>query len=159
MIRIRDLYEEISFIIKAIRVYYTALFLVAFVVTAGCKAQLVKTSSDLSKLKTAEKTLAGQSLAKFLREIGLPITRVTAIATENPEHSPGFFRFQFQDVKTIDSLKSRNALPLGVLVYIKEAFDWDYLGRPDEQKNVWTADDARRYGHLTVTRLRVLGPK
>lgn len=82
---------------------------------------------------------------------------VSVIASNSPKESPGFFRFRFQGAKTIDSLKAKSKVPVAILVYIKEAFDWNYLSRPVDKKNAWTPEDVKQYGNLTISRIKVLG--
>ena len=44
-----------------------------------------------------------------------------------------------------------------MVVYVKEYFDWDYQKRPKGKESVWTEDDVKKYGNLTVVGFRIYG--
>ena len=65
--------------------------------------------------------------------------------------------FNFVDQKQKDSLKSKNELPVTIVVYVKEYFEWDFQKRQKGNETVWTPIDAQKYGELTIVGFRVYG--
>lgn len=119
--------------------------------SCACNAQkLVQTIGDISKIQSNKDRFINCPLKYFLDEIGPPIKRVTASPSLNNNEFVGRFTFHFKDDKEISSLKSKGKFPTTIMVYVKENFDWDYHKRTKGKETVWTKEDAKKYGNLTV---------
>jgi hypothetical protein len=59
--------------------------------------------------------------------------------------------------RQLDSLKTKGITPVTIVVYVKEAFEWEIGQRPKGRETNWTANDVNKFGHLTITGLRVYG--
>lgn len=77
--------------------------------------------------------------------------------SNNIQSYVGNFIFNFVDTKQKDSLRSKNKIPVTIVVYVKENFDWDFHKRPKGKETVWTAEDAKKYGELTIVGIRIYG--
>ncbi|MBC7689901.1 MAG: hypothetical protein H7211_17185, partial [Aquabacterium sp.] len=65
--------------------------------------------------------------------------------------------FNFIDANQKDSLMLKNKIPVTIVAYVKENFEWDFHERAKGKGTVWTADDLRKYGSLTIVGFRVYG--
>ena len=52
---------------------------------------------------------------------------------------------------------SKNKIPVTIVVYVNENFEWDFHERAKGNGTVWTADDLRKYSSLTIVGFRVYG--
>ena len=55
------------------------------------------------------------------------------------------------------SRKSIDDKILGLYVYVKEPLDWNFDKRPKGEEYQWTKEDVKKYGNLTVIRIKVIG--
>jgi hypothetical protein len=135
--------------------------LITFLITIfsfNCYSQqLMKTIDDAYKIKENQEQFINKPLKVLLKEIKPPIKRVTASPSNNFQSSVGYFVFKFVDAKQNDSLRSKNKIPVTIVVYVKEYFDWDYHKRTKNKETVWTSADMRKYENLTIVGFRVYG--
>ena len=132
-------------IIKA----FTILFLLT---NYSCKAQqMVLTPNEAYKLKTNEQLFLNKPLKNFLKEIKPEIKFVIGTVDY-----PSYFSFRFITRGEL-SPKSIDDKILGVYVYVKEPLDWNFDKRPKGEEYQWTKEDVKKYGNLTVIRIKVIG--
>ena len=132
-------------IIKA----FTILFLL---INYSCKAQqMVLTPNEAYKLKTNEQLFLNKPLKNFLKEIKPEIKFVIGTVDY-----PSYFSFRFITRGEL-SPKSIDDKILGVYVYVKEPLDWNFDKRPKGEEYQWTKEDVKKYGNLTVIRIKVIG--
>lgn len=126
----------------------------------SCHCQTVmRTLSDASKLKSEQQVYIGKSLAYLLKDIKVPIRTVLANQRRDTTEAPGHFYFRFDDPERLDSIQVSGGYAVGIMVYIKEPFLFDYRSRFKSKNLAWTSEDTQRYGHLTIERLRVFTGK
>jgi len=116
----------------------------------------VQTVNDAQKIKTNKEQFINKPLKELLKEIKPPIKQMTA------EHDAyhidgGYFIFNFVDSKQKDSLRSKNKIPVTIVVYVKGFFEYDYEKRPKGKETVWTVEDVKKYGDLMMVGFRVYG--
>lgn len=116
-----------------------------------------KTVNDAQKIKENQFQFINKPLKYLLKEIKPQIKCVTASPSINIYSSVGYFIFNFVDYKHKEKLESQNQIPVTIVVYVKENFDWDFKKRPKEKKMVWTPEDVKNYENLTIVGLRVYG--
>ena len=134
------------------------ILFIALVSVNSCFSQkLVQKDSDIQKIKENENRFIGKSLKILLDEIKPPIKRVTATPSKNIQSYVGNFHFYFMDNKMVDSTRSKGKTPITLVVYVKEYFEWDFQKRPKGKETVWTSEDAKKYGNLTIVGFRVYG--
>jgi len=120
--------------------------------------QLVKKQSDLRLLIDQQERFINKPLKELLKEIKPPIK--FAFGTDAKDHGmPANITFKFVTHQEYLILKEVNKFPLTLIIYVKEEkIDWyDLSKRTKETITSWTADDLRKYGDLTVIRIRVYG--
>ena len=136
-------------------------FLISFLIlisSSSCFSQhLVKTIDDAQKIKANENQFINKPLKELLKEIKPQIKRVTATPSKNIQSSVGYFIFNFVDSKQKDSLRLKSKIPVTLVVYVKENFNWDFHKRSKGKETVWTPEDANKYGNLTMVGFRVYG--
>lgn len=136
-------------------------FLIVFIsllVSSNCYSQpMMKTVNDAQIIKTNEGQFINKPLQDLLKEIKPQIKRVTASPSKNIQSSVGYLLFNFVDSKQKDSLRAKQKTPVTIVVYVKEYFEWDFQKRPKGKETVWTQEDAKRYGNLTIVGFRVYG--
>jgi hypothetical protein len=132
-------------------------FIVLFSLHSCLAQKLVQKESDIQKVKANENLFIGKSLNNFLKEIKPTIKRVTATPSKNIQSYVGNFIFYFMDNKMVDSTRNKGGVPITIVVFVKEYFDWDYQKRPKGIETVWTDADAVKYGNLTVVGFRIYG--
>ena len=136
------------------------LFLLFTVLTSSssCFSQkLVKKETDVEKIIENKDRFIGKPLKYFLAEIKPTIKRVTATPSKNIQSYVGNFHFYFMENEAINKSRSKGRVPITIVVYIKEYFDWDFQKRPKGRETVWTLEDVRRYENLTVVGFRIYG--
>lgn len=130
---------------------FTLLLLV--INNSGRAQQMVQTTKDVYQLKINEEQFVNKPLKNVLKELKPTIKAVYAI-----NDNPFFFAFRFrtteQQQKNEGSLEDRVSL----YVYVKDPIDWQFENRSRGKEMVWTKEDAEKYGNLTVTRIKVIGP-
>ena len=119
--------------------------------------KLVQKPSEIRKLEIHKEQFIGKSLKTLLEEINPPIKRVTATPSINIQSYVGNFHFYFMDSKAYDSTRNKGEIPLYLVVYVKEYFDWDFQKRPKGKETVWTAEDVKKYENLTIVGIRIHG--
>lgn len=112
-------------------------------------------ASDVQKIEINKTRFIGKPLKNLLNEIKPPIKRVMAQPSVNIDSYVGNFRFNFIDNKQKDSLSKKRITPITLVVFVKEHFDWDFHKRPKGKETVWTAEDAKKYGELTIIGFRI----
>jgi len=109
------------------------------------------------KLKMNKQQFINKPLKILLSEIKPKIKNASGDPSVNWKVRPGFFRFQFVMQQQNDSLKAVGKMPVTILVYVKENFDWDFKKREKRNEFSWTKKDEEKYGNLTVIGLRIYG--
>lgn len=140
---------------KKVNLIFTILVL--FSSSISFSQQLVQTVNDAQIIKANQEQFINKPLKELLKEIKPQIKRVTANPSKNIQSSVGYFIFNFVDEKQKDSLRSKNEIPVTIVVYVKENFEWDYQKRTKGKETVWTSSDANKYGNLTIVGFRVYG--
>ena len=130
-----------------------------FFTITSCSQNIMRTLGDASKIKTKQQDYIGKTLNSLLSDIKVPILNVIVNQRKDSNEAPGHFFFQFNDLKQVDSIRAAGSYPVGIVVYIKEPFTWDYQPRHAAKNFSWTNEDTKRYGHLTIERLRVFSGK
>lgn len=140
---------------------YLCAFATAIIISCTtCVGQpLVRSLKDISKLKTNQVKYVGKPLTVLLKDIGLPIATALASQRKDTLDPMGHFYFQFQNRVARDSIIKSGGNPAGLVVYVKELFTIDMKAKYYCTENCWTIEDERRYGHLTVERIRVFTGK
>ena len=137
---------------------YIRVLIVFFLITAMifCHAQqMVQTPKDIFNLCQKDKEFIGKPLRVLLKEIKPPIKMVFAEGGW-AEQAPKFFFF-FMSKQDYDSCGRQGNLPLRLVVYVSEFFQWSYVSRGKEKSLVWTNEDEEKYGNLLITAIRVSG--
>jgi len=117
----------------------------------------MKTQNDVQNIKKNEKQFINQPLKDLIKEIKPQIKRVTANPSINIQSSVGYFIFNFVDSKQKDSLNAKRKIPVTIVAYVKEYFDWDFHKRQKGKEFIWTKEDLEKYGDLTVVAIRAYG--
>ncbi len=136
---------------------FKILPLILLTSSAGCSQQMVKVIQDAPKIKTNEKLFIGKPLHVLLKEIKPAIKMASGDPSINIQSKVGYFRFNFTNYKQHDSLKFIGKMPVTIMVYVKENFDWDYKTRPKDKEFDWTKEDEKKYGGLTIVAFKVYG--
>ena len=142
--------------VKRILNFFTITFLV-FSTSSCYSQQMVQTNIDAKKLKMNKQQFINKPLKILLSEIKPKIKNASGDPSVNWKVRPGFFRFQFVMQQQNDSLKAVGKMPVTILVYVKENFDWDFKKREKRNEFSWTKKDEEKYGNLTVIGLRIYG--
>lgn len=130
------------------------LILSSLLVGNICQAQeepLVKNISEVYKLKDNECLFIQRPLKILLDAIEPKIKRMIANAKGNGE---GFFILTFVDNETYWQYRAQNKIPTGIIVYVKEKFEWDPRTKRPLGYN-WSKSDIEQYGNLTVIGFRI----
>ena len=101
--------------------------------------------------------MINKPMKDLLREINTPIKWVSANLSNNFNFRVGYFIFNFVDAKQKDRLSIENKIPVTIVVYVKEYFNWDFQKRPKGKETVWTSEDVKKYENLTIVGFRVYG--
>ncbi len=136
---------------------FKILLLILLISSAGCSQQMVKVIQDAPKIKTNEKLFIGKPLHVLLKEIKPAIKMAYGDPSINIQSKVGFFHFNFTNHKQYDSLSVDGKMPVTIIAYVKENFDWDYKTRPKGKEFDWTKEDEKKYGNLTIVAFRVYG--
>ena len=139
------------------KINFLISFLLLFSLSNCFSQQLVKTENNAYKIKANQNQFINKPLSVLIKEIKPPIRRVTAAPSKDIHSRVGYFIFNFVDSKQKDSLMSKNKIPITIVVYVKEKFEWDFLKRAKGKETVWTADDLKKYSSLTIVGFRVYG--
>lgn len=129
-----------------------------FLINSSCHSQyLVRNQQEAYKIKQNEMRFINKPLDSLLAAIRPPIKMARAEMTANSPAS-GYFVFTFSTPAERQKILSKNYSEVKVVAYLKEPFKWE----PKEsgkglEKLVWTEEDVKRYGHLTVILIRVVG--
>lgn len=142
----------------AINRLLSILLIVSFLCVCGCHAQqLVKTVSDLPDLEKKKAKYINQPLSLLLKEIKPAIKTVLGRPTSQTVNEPGALIFHFVDNKEFEKQKQQGNTPISIIVLVKEDFEWDRAGIPADKRGLWTIEDAKKYGNLTVLNIHVFG--
>jgi hypothetical protein len=139
------------------KVHLIFTILVLFTSSISFSQQLMQTVKDAHIIKANQEQFINKPLKELLKEIKPQIKRVTASPSKNIQTSVGYLIFNFVNEKQKDSLRSKNEIPVTIVVYVKEYFEWDFQKRPKGNETVWTASDAKKFGDLTIVGFRVYG--
>lgn len=133
-------------------------------INSGCHAQyLMHSPQEAYKIQENEKRFINKPLDSLIAAIKPPIRMAMAEMTSNSPAS-GYFVFTFNTPAEWEALQpvfhSKDSSEVKIVVYLKEPFEWE----PKEagtglEKLIWTKEDVKKYGHLTVIGIRVLGGK
>ena len=139
------------------RLNFLSIFILIFASSSCYSQQMMKTQNDVQNIKKNEKQFINQPLKDLIKEIKPQIKRVTANPSKNIQSSVGYFIFNFVDSKQKDSLRAKRKIPITIVVYVKEYFDWDFHKRQKGKEFIWTKEDLEKYGDLTVVAIRAYG--
>jgi len=120
-------------------------------------AQLVKTPSDSYKIEQSQQLFINKPLKDLIKEIKPPIKMLTASHVPDHESITGFFMFKFVDSNQADSLQKLGKIPITIVAYVKEKFEWNARQRMLDKKEGWLPEDEIKYGDLTVMAFRIYG--
>ena len=119
--------------------------------------KLYKEEIDILKVKGDKNIYIGKPLKDLLKEIQPPIKRVIATPSININSYVGNLSFNFHNQQGIDSILRLGKTPITLVVLVKEYFDWDFHKRPKGKETIWTIEDERKYGILTIVGFRIYG--
>jgi hypothetical protein len=136
---------------------FTFFLVLVLITNTGCTQKMVQVPSDAKKLMENKDLFIGKPLKELLNEINPKIKRVIATPSNNIQSYMGNFRFNFMDNEQVNKSRSKNKVPITIVVFVKEYFDWDFHKRPKGKQTVWTSDDVKKYGDLTIVGFRVYG--
>lgn len=128
-------------------------------ISFGCRAQyLMHNQQEAYKIQENEKRFINKPLDSLLGAIKPPIRLASAEITNNSPSS-GYFVLSFRK-PTDKAIFNSDSTNVKIVVYLKEPFEWkpQNEGRGLERL-VWSSEDQKKYGHLTVMMVRVLGIK
>ena len=138
---------------------YKPAALILFIVSSLCSRaqQMVQTPKDVIIICQKDNEFIGKPLKNLFKEIKPPIKMVFAEGGW-AEQAPQFYFF-FISKQGFDNYRQQGKLPLRLQVYVKEFFQWTYIGRTKNQERYlgWTTADEEKYGALTITAIRVAG--
>ncbi|MBD0726726.1 hypothetical protein B6A10_16280, partial [Flavobacterium sp. L1I52] len=120
---------------------------------SSCKSiKMVKTTNDMFLLKEKESEFINKPLKKLLKEIE------PKIKTGVGNNEAGHFYFYFKFISLEERLKNLGKYDdkVSLFVYVKEPIDWVWDKRPKGNEQIWTKEDAKKYGNLIVTRIKVI---
>jgi hypothetical protein len=69
--------------------------------------------------------------------------------------SLGSLVFIFIDSEEYKKYNKEGKVPLGIIVFVKESFEWDKSNKPLDERRNWTNEDADKYGNLTIVDIRI----
>ncbi|MES2240734.1 MAG: hypothetical protein V4497_10815 [Bacteroidota bacterium] len=133
---------------KAFKVFCLLLVLV----NSSCNVKMVRTTNDVHLLKENEQKFINKPLNKLLKEIKPEIKSFHG----NNEEGYQFFSFSFRTVEQIRKNQGNWKDKVGLYIYVTEPIDWQFEKRPKGQETVWSKEDAKKYGNLIVTRIKVI---
>jgi len=139
------------------RLNLLSIFILMFASSSCYSQQMMKTQNDVQNIKKNEKQFINQPLKDLIKEIKPQIKWVTANPSVNIQSSVGYFIFNFVDSKQKDSLNAKRKIPVTIVAYVKEYFDWDFHKRQKGKEFIWTKEDLEKYGDLTVVGIRAYG--
>lgn len=129
------------------------IFILLFIlINSSCKQLMVQTTKDAYLLKTNEQQFINKPLNDLLKEIKPEIK--TGYGTN--EEGLQYFAFRF---RTPEQWKKNEGVwedRVALYVYVKDPIDWQYEKRPKGKETVWTKEDAKKYGNLIITRIKVI---
>ncbi len=118
--------------------------------------KLVSNLSDLHKLKENETIFINNPLSNLLGEIQPTIKRVIG-SPFSQNGTSSVFMMYFISYEEKNKLQSQGIEPIHLFIEIKEDFKWNAKERYNDRKLNWSIDDLEKYGHLTVTKVAVIG--
>lgn len=127
----------------------------ALLLVSPSQAQLMRTLSDVQKLKEQEAKFIGKPLKKLIKEIG-PEIRMASAQSNRPDNHASYIIFKFVDSKEYLK-KEKGKSYTSIIVFIKENFDWNNSKNSKSLNYTWTKEDEKIYGSLTVVGIRVFG--
>ena len=113
----------------------------------------------MQKIIENKERFIGKPLKDILSEIKPPIKRVMATPSINIQSYVGNFHFYFMDNEEVNNSRSKGKVPITIVVYVKEYFDWDFQKRPKGSETIWAPEDAKKFENLTVVGFRIYGNK
>jgi len=135
------------------------IFTVTFLLlhTISFSQKLISRESDVKKIEENKDLFIGKPLSFLLNEIGPAIKRVMANPSVNNNSHVGNFRFNFMDEAKIKKVRNKGLAPITLVVFVKENFEWDLQSRVKDKETVWTNEDIKKYGNLTIVGFRTYG--
>lgn len=131
--------------------FYAILVLL---INTGCKAQqVIQTVKDVPLLKTNEQQFINKPLKNLLKEIKPAIKNAGA----SNEVGHQYFSFKFRTLEQINKNEGSYEDKVSLYVYVKEIIDWKWEERKKGKELEWSKEDAKKYGNLTVIRIKVIG--
>jgi len=148
----------IAFLLLLFKLVLKGLWLVFFLlINSGCFSQMMRNANESQKIFEHQEDFLNKPLKNLLKEIRPKIRRVMATPSHSSYSNRGYFIFNFVDSKQNDSLRRLKKIPVTIVVYVKEYFDWDFDKRLKGKETIWTKEDAEKYGNLTIVGFRVYG--
>jgi len=137
---------------------YLLITLTAFFIANHSQAQIVQTVNDANKLETVKQFFINKPLKKLLQEIKpeIKFAGIDYLADSEDAYRNITFKFIDFDWAVNRNLRPNMPLPVTIIVYIKEKFDWNDSARV-ANKHKWTPQDVIEFGDLTVVDIWVYG--
>jgi hypothetical protein len=120
---------------------------------SGKTQKLFETQHHILKLKDSAQRFVGKPLKELLNEIGPEIKFVSAEG-QRAHNALSYMIFKFVSKEEYRKYNIVGKRPLGILVYLKEKFQWD---KPRKELNKWTKEDEMFYGNFTIVALSIYG--
>ena len=139
--------------------YLSKIFIALMLIsTTFCyHPKLVQREMHIQRVVENKELFIGKPLNNLLKEIKPSIKRVTASPSNNVQSSVGYFIFNFINENQKEISRAKNQIPVTMVVYVRENFDWDYQKRKKGKETIWSSANIKKYGKLTVIALRAYG--
>lgn len=121
----------------------------------------MRSQQEAYKIQENERRFINKPLDSLIAAIKPTIKMARAEMTFNSPAS-GYFVFTFTSFSDSEMKRTvnKNYSAVKVVVYLKEPFEWKPKdGSNADERLAWTKSDEKKYGHLTVIRIRVLDSK
>ncbi len=136
------------------KIFQYIMLLLITITLYNCKGfPMVQSTKEMKELKINESKFVDKPLKYLLKEIG---TQIITGAGNNEDQF--FFSFWFTTLEQRSMNQVNYDDKVLLCVYVKEPIDWEWKKRPKGKERNWTKEDAKKYGNLIVTRIKVINP-
>jgi hypothetical protein len=132
------------------------LFLQVLIINVSTAQKLVSNISELKKIEEHHSMFVYKPLSYLLSEIEPTIIRVIGSPSSQNNSRSAFLMYFISDEEK-NKLQAKGVEPIHLFIYIKEDFQWNVKERYDNNKRNWSIDDLKKYGHLTVLKVSIIG--
>jgi hypothetical protein len=132
------------------------LFLHVFFTNVLTAQKLVSNLSELKNIEEHHSKFVYKPLSYLLSEIQPSIIRVIGSPSSQNNSRSAFLMYFISDEEK-NKLQAKGIDPIHLFIYIKEDFQWNVKERYDNNKRDWSIDDLKKYGHLTVLKVAIIG--